>query len=111
MCNSEWNNNFWDGPEKAFRRVTYKGAGWSDDDIRTKPHIGIANAFAENSPAHMHLRMLAEAVKQGVWEAGGLPMEFGVPSTCAQPACDTEKMRYELAGRDAVAMAIQPARK
>ncbi|ATW26703.1 dihydroxy-acid dehydratase [Candidatus Formimonas warabiya] len=100
-------NKFWDGPEAAHRRVVYKGAGYSDSDIRNKPHIGIANTYAENSPAHIQMRTLADAVKQGIWEAGGVPVEFGVPSTCGNVAIGTEMMRYELAGRDAVAMSIE----
>lgn len=97
----------WTDPGAAVRRVVYKGAGWSHDDITGKPHIGIANTYAENSPAHIHMRRLAEAVKQGVWEAGGIPIEFGVPSTCGNVSIGTPGMRYELAGRDAVAMAIE----
>ena len=98
---------YWDGPGAAHRRVIYKGAGFCDGDIRNKPHIGIANAFSEVSPAHIHLRMLADGVKQGVWEAGGMPLEFGVPSTCGNVAIGTEELKYELAGRDAVAMAVE----
>lgn len=100
-------SKFWDGPEAAHRRVVYKGAGYSDSDIRNKPHIGIGNTFMEGSPAHIQMRSLAEAVKQGVWEAGGIPVEFGVPSTCGNVAIGTECLRYELAGRDAVAMSIE----
>ena len=100
-------NPFWDGAEASQRRVVYKGAGHSDADIRNKPHIGIANTFSEGSPAHIAMRSLAEAVKQGVWETGGVPVEFGVPSTCGNIAVGTERMRYELAGRDAVAMGVE----
>ncbi len=100
-------NQFWDGPEAAHRRVVYKGAGHSDSDMRNKPHIGIGNTYMEGSPAHIQMRSLAEAVKQGIWEAGGIPVEFGVPSTCGNVAIGTECMRYELAGRDAVAMSIE----
>ena len=100
-------NSLWNGPGAAHRRTIYKGAGYSDYDIRTKPHIGIANTFTEVSPAHAHLRILADAVKQGVWEAGGLPLEFGVPATCGNVAIGTEEMKYELAGRDVVAMSIE----
>lgn len=98
---------YWMGPDAAHRRVIYKGAGYSDQDIRNKPHVGIANTFSEASPAHAHLRMLAEAVKQGVWAAGGVPFEFGVPATCGNIAIGSEELKYELAGRDAVAMAIE----
>lgn len=99
-------NPFWDGDGAAHRRVIYKGAGYSDCDIRNKPHIGIGNTYNEGSPAHGQMRSLAEAIKQGIWEAGGVPVEFGVPATCGNVAIGTEFMRYEMAGRDAVAMAI-----
>ena len=100
-------NPFWDGDGAAHRRVIYKGAGYSDCDIRNKPHIGIGNTYNEGSPAHGQMRSLAEAIKQGIWEAGGVPVEFGVPATCGNVAIGTEFMRYEMAGRDAVAMAIE----
>ncbi len=100
-------NPFWDGNGAAHRRVIYKGAGFSDCDIRNKPHIGIANTYNEGSPAHGQMKILCEAVKQGVWEAGGVPVEFGAPSTCGNIAIGTECMRYELVGRDAVAMSVE----
>ena len=100
-------NPFWDGPQAAHRRVVYKGAGYSDSDLRYKPHIGVGNTYMEGSPAHIQMRSLAEAVKQGIWEAGGVPVEFGVPATCGNVAIGTECMRYELAGRDVVAMSIE----
>jgi dihydroxy-acid dehydratase len=98
---------FWDGPNAAHRRVIYKGAGYSDADIRTKPHIGVANTFMEGSPAAAHLRILANAVKQGIWAAGGVPFEFGVPATCGNIPIGTEDFKYELAGRDVVCMSIE----
>lgn len=97
----------WEGPSAAHRRVIYKGAGYSDEDIRTKPHIGIANTFMEGSPATAHLRILADAVKQGIWAAGGVPVEFGVPATCGNIPIGTEDFKYELAGRDVVCMSIE----
>jgi dihydroxy-acid dehydratase len=41
-----------------------------------RPVIGIANSWSELTPCNSHLRGLAESVKRGVWEAGGLPLEF-----------------------------------
>jgi dihydroxy-acid dehydratase len=41
-----------------------------------RPVIGIANSWSELTPCNSHLRTLAEAVKRGVWDAGGLPLEF-----------------------------------
>ena len=41
-----------------------------------RPVIGICNSFSELTPCNAHFRELAQAVKRGVWEAGGLPLEF-----------------------------------
>ena len=45
-----------------------------------KPVIGICNTWSELTPCNAHFRDLAEAVKRGVWEAGGFPLEFPVMS-------------------------------
>ncbi len=57
------------------RRAFSKGMGLSDEDLE-KPVIGICNTWSELNPCHRHLREVAEAVKRGVWQAGGLPLEF-----------------------------------
>ena len=101
------NTDYWNGHDAAHRRIMYKGAGYSDDDIRHKPHIGVANTFSDASPATAHLRLLADAVKQGVWSAGGVPFEFGVPGLCGNIAVGHENCRYELAERDVVCSAIE----
>jgi dihydroxy-acid dehydratase len=49
--------------------------GFDDDDMR-KPVIGICNTFSEVNNCHRHFRELCEAVKRGVWQAGGFPLEF-----------------------------------
>lgn len=94
------------GPEAALRRAIYKGAGYTDDDFE-RPHIGVVNAWTDVSPAHMHLRRLAECVKAGIWQAGGVPFEFGVFATCGAISVPTETMKYELAIRDALAASIE----
>ena len=52
-----------------------KSMGFSDEDLR-KPVIGIAQTWSEFNNCHQHFKELAEAVKRGVWQAGGLPLEF-----------------------------------
>ena len=84
-----------------------KAAGYSDEDIRKKPHIGVPNSFMEGSPGSAHLRQIAEAVKQGIWEAGGVPVEFGIPATCGNIANGAEELKYEQVGRDIVAMSVE----
>jgi dihydroxy-acid dehydratase len=98
--------NYFVGPEAAHRRQIYKGVGYDDDDLR-RPHIGITNAWTEASPAHVHLKHLAEAVKAGVWQAGGVPFEFGVMATCGNISIGTENLKYELAIRDVLAGSVE----
>jgi dihydroxy-acid dehydratase len=103
------NGNF-SGPTAAHRRQIYKGAGYLGEDFE-RPHIGIANAFSEATPAHRHLRELAEHVKAGIWQAGGVPFEFGVFSTCGNIALGTDNLKYELALRDVLAASIETVAK
>ena len=55
--------------------------GYTDEDIE-KPIIGIINTWAETNPGHLHFRQLSEAVKRGVWAAGGFPLEVNTLSIC-----------------------------
>lgn len=98
---------FWNGTEAAHRRVMMKAAGYSDKDIRKKPHIGVPNSFMEGSPGSAHLRQIAAAVKEGIWAAGGIPVEFGIPATCGNIANGAEELKYEQVGRDIVAMSVE----
>ncbi len=98
---------FWNGKDAAHRRVMMKAAGYCDCDIKTKPHIGVPNSFMEGSPGSAHLRQIAEAVKQGIWAAGGVPIEFGIPATCGNMANGAEELKYEQVGRDIVAMSVE----
>jgi len=95
------------GDGAAHARAVYKGSGYCPEELSKHPHIGIANTFSENSAGHAHLRQLAQAVKEGIWQAGGIPFEFGVPSTCAEVAIGTDTMCMDLAMRDLVAGGIE----
>jgi len=53
-----------------------KSEGIPDDVFDGRPVIGIANSWSELAPCNAHLRQVAEAVKRGVWERGGFPLEF-----------------------------------
>ncbi len=57
------------------RRAFAKGMGFSDEDLG-RPVIGICNSWSELNHCNAHLRTVAEAVKRGVWQAGGWPLEF-----------------------------------
>ena len=108
---SQYGPEFWNGPNAAHRRVMMKAAGYGDQDIRTKPHIGVPNSFQEGSPGTAHLRQIAEAVKQGIWAAGGVPVEFGIPATCGNIPNGVEEMKYEQVLRDIVCMSVEAVSK
>ena len=99
--------SYWNGAQAAHRRVMMKAAGYSDEDIRKKPHIGVPNSYMAGSPGTAHLRQVTEAVKEGIWAAGGIPVEFGIPATCGNMANGADEMKYEQVGRDIVAMSIE----
>ena len=101
-----FNQKYFTGEANAHSRSVYKGSGYDPQDLN-RPHIGIANTFSENSAGHAHLRELAKAIKEGIWQAGGIPFEFGVPSTCAEVAIGTDTMCMDLAMRDIVAGSIE----
>jgi dihydroxy-acid dehydratase len=62
---------------RSWMRSQGFGAGVFDG----RPVIGIATTWSELAPCHAHLHRLAEAVKRGVWQAGGFPLEFPVLAT------------------------------
>lgn len=68
------------GKDGFIYRSWMKNQGFPSDEFEGKPVIGICNTWSELTPCNAHLRELAEAVKRGVWEAGGFPLEFPVMS-------------------------------
>jgi dihydroxy-acid dehydratase len=68
--------NYGDPAFSLFIRGAYaRGGGLTAEDLG-RPIVGIAQTWSEFNPCHRHLREIAEAVKRGVWQAGGLPLEF-----------------------------------
>jgi dihydroxy-acid dehydratase len=57
-------------------RSRAKQAGFSLEDISGKPVIAILNTWSDANPCHTHLRLRADEVKRGIWQAGGFPMEI-----------------------------------
>ncbi len=62
------------------RQAAFKAEGFGEPAYQNKPIIGICNTWSELTHCNAHLRQLADAVKRGVWQAGGFPMEFPVMS-------------------------------
>jgi L-arabonate dehydrase len=68
------------GRGRTVTRAFLKGMGYDDEDMNDRPVIGICNPWSELNNCNAHFKLLAEAVKRGVWQAGGLPLEFPVIS-------------------------------
>ncbi|MCY7360412.1 MAG: dihydroxy-acid dehydratase [Rudanella sp.] len=68
------------GKDGFIYRAWMKNQGFPHHLFEKKPVIGICNTFSELTPCNAHFRELADAVKRGVWEAGGFPLEFPVMS-------------------------------
>jgi len=62
------------------RRAAFKAEGFGEPAYEGRPIIGICNSWSELTHCNAHLRQVAEAVKRGVWQAGGFPLEFPVMS-------------------------------
>ncbi len=95
-----------EGPSRAPARAMFKAVGFSDEDLR-KPIIGIANTWTEVGPCNYHLREIAVAVKEGVREAGGTPMEFNTIAVSDGITMGSEGMRASLVSREVIADSIE----
>ena len=95
-----------DGADRAAARAYMKGIGFDDDALR-RPTVGIANTWIEAMPCNFHLRDLAEAVKEGVREAGGTPMEFNSIAISDGITMGTEGMKTSLISREVIADSIE----
>ena len=94
------------GVERAPHRALLKACGYTDAEIQ-RPLIGIANSANTVIPGHVHLNTLAEAVKAGIYMAGGTPVEFGVIGVCDGIAMNHEGMKYSLASRELIADSVE----
>lgn len=94
------------GPARAPHRSLLRALGVGRQDIG-RPLIGIANSYNELIPGHMHLNTLAQQVKYGVWQAGGVPLEFNVIGVCDGIAMNHEGMNYSLVSREVIADSLE----
>lgn len=94
------------GLDNQYYRATYKSMGFSTEDLK-RPIIGIANAWSESVPGHFNLRQVAQRVRDGVYRAGGTPVEFGVIGGCDGMANGHAGMHYILPSRELIASSIE----
>ena len=99
-------NNLTKGAARAPHRSLLKGLGFVNEEM-DKPIIGIANSFNEIIPGHVHLKRLVQAVKDGIRNAGGVPMEFNTIGICDGLAMNHIGMKYSLVTRNIIADSIE----
>ena len=87
-------------------RSLLKAAGYTDWEIE-RPWIGVANAYNAVIPGHVHLRTITEAVKAGIYAAGGLPIEFPVIGVCDGIAMNHEGMKFSLPSRELIMDSVE----
>ena len=95
-----------EGYNRAGARSMLRAAGFSDEDFK-KPLIAVANTWIEIGPCNINLREVGEAVKQGIREAGGTPMEFNTVSISDGITMGTDGMRASLVSREVIADSIE----
>lgn len=94
------------GIQRAPHRSLFKAMGYDDWELE-RPLIGIANSFNQVIPGHIHLDKLAQAVKEGVYAAGGMPVEFNTIGLCDGIAMGHIGMKYSLPSRELIADSIE----
>lgn len=95
-----------EGPNRAGARAMFHAVGFGREDLR-KPIIGIANTWTEIGPCNFHLRTIAEAVKQGIRDAGGTPMEFNTITISDGITMGTQGMKASLVSREVIADSVE----
>jgi dihydroxy-acid dehydratase len=95
-----------EGPSRAAARSYLRGAGFKKDDLH-KPIIGVANTWTEIGTCNVHLREIAEALKEGIREAGGTPMEFNTVTISDGITMGTQGMKASLVSREVIADSIE----
>jgi len=99
-------DNIKKGMQRAPHRSLLRACGVTDAEME-KPFIGVANSFTDIVPGHIHLKQIADAVKMGISQAGGVPFEFSTMAICDGIAMNHDGMRYSLASREIVADTVE----
>lgn len=94
------------GAERAPQRSLLYAAGFTEEEIH-KPLIGVISAQSEIIPGHMHLNRLAEAVKAGIYAAGGTPVVVPAIGVCDGLVMGHKGMHYSLASRELIADSVE----
>lgn len=95
-----------EGLSTQYYRATFKSMGYTSDDL-SRPIIGIANSWNEGVPGHFNLRQVAQRVRDGIYRAGGTPVEFGTIALCDGMAQGHKGMHYILPSREIICDSVE----
>ena len=91
-----------EGVQSAPHRSLFNALGYTKEEMK-KPMIGVVCSYNEIVPGHINLDKIAEAIKMGIAEAGGMPVEFPAIAVCDGIAMGHTGMKYSLVTRDLIA--------
>jgi dihydroxy-acid dehydratase len=95
-----------EGMERAGARGMLRAVGMGDEDF-DKPQVGIASSWNEITPCNLSLERLAKSAKEGVFAAGGYPLEFGTISVSDGISMGHEGMHFSLVSREVIADSVE----
>ena len=95
-----------EGPERCAHRSLLKAMGITNSEMK-RPFIAVVSAKSDYIPGHIHLDKIAQAAKDGIRGAGGVPFEFNTIGVCDGIAMNHVGMKYSLASRELIADSIE----
>ena len=94
------------GPSRAPHRSLLNALGITKSEMK-RPFIAVVNSKSDYIPGHQHLDIIADAVKAGIRNAGGVPFEFNTIGVCDGIAMNHKGMKYSLCSRELIADSIE----
>ena len=94
------------GPSRAPARAMLRAVGLSEEDLG-RPQVAVASSWNEVTPCNVHLNGLASAAKEGVRQAGAVPLEFGTIAVSDGISMGTEGMKSSLVSREVIADSVE----
>ena len=97
------------GDDGPFYRSLFKAMGYTGEELKDAPLIGVADSGGNLSPGHVHLHTLADHAIKGIYRGGGTAVPFGLPAMCDGIAQGHEGMKYILPSREVICDAVEVA--
>jgi dihydroxy-acid dehydratase len=95
-----------EGRDRAPHRAMFRAMGYDDEDLSSSM-VGIANPAADVTPCNVHLDDVADAAREGIEDAGGMPIEFGTITVSDAISMGTEGMKASLISREVIADSVE----